>query len=137
MVPAFQKRAQYLKKTLHTGTYHNIIGGALNIPAMSYVVSQHLSEILLPLYFAVGQHSLILPQGTFDIPAPKVETEAFSVYACRGEVKPDIYALAVPGTGLLALMNRDFSYIVSTLGFGKDVSVCSQLKISIFYGSSA
>ena len=137
VVPAFQKRAQYLKKTLHTGTYHNIIGGALNIPAMSYVVSQHLSEILLPLYFAVGQHSLILPQGTFDISAPKVETEAFSVYACRGEVKPDIYALAVPGTGLLALMNRDFSYIVSTLGFGKDVSVCSQLKISIFYGSSA
>ena len=137
MVPAFQKRAQYLEKTLHAGTYHNIIRGALNIPALSYVISQHLPQILFPLYFAVGQHSLILPQGTFDIPAPKVETEAFSVYACRGEVKLDIYALAVLGTDLLALMNGDFSYIVSALGFGKNVSVCSQLKISIFYGSSA
>ena len=130
------QRAQNLQKTLEAGTYHNVIRGTQNVPALPDISSQRFPEIRLPLGLSVSEHALILAKGAFHITAPQIEAEAFPVNAGGGKVIAVVDF--IPSVRLTAHMvvRCDLRYVVAALGLCHNIAVCGKLQIGGLNGGA-
>ena len=125
------QRTEKVQKTLHTGSDHDIIGRAVDIPPLSDIVSEHLTEIRLTLRFAVREKTVTLAQRTLDITLPQIEAKAFPVDTVGGKIILHRRKICMPGSGGHWFLVGDTCHVVTALGTGDDVAVCGKLKVGI------